>query len=242
MKSNSDRRWLLVVYRPTTLFSLRITNSTSSGGKTLVVPTPYAIKLAMLDAAFRIGYEDLARDIFDSIASVDIRIQPPEHLTVNHTFIKVKRQPKNPTPELPFIPSISFRDFCFYRGDMTLALDSTKMNEDEIEKIVKVLAHINYFGKRGSFFQFIKTDQVTKLPPHFTVQMGNLEQEGGQLYDIVQLLDDIGETRKKDDLFEAVNSYSAKPITLGKQRVLAPTVIPYRLQRTTNRYDYYVRK
>ena len=46
-------RWLIAAYRPVTLFSLRMTHATSKGGKTLVVPTPYSIKMALLDACFR---------------------------------------------------------------------------------------------------------------------------------------------------------------------------------------------
>ena len=50
---SSTSRWLIAAYRPVTLFSLRMTHATSKGGKTLVVPTPYSIKMALLDACFR---------------------------------------------------------------------------------------------------------------------------------------------------------------------------------------------
>jgi hypothetical protein len=51
-------RWLIAEYQPTALFSLKISSATSSVGKTLVVPTPYSIKMALVDAAFRTGLTD----------------------------------------------------------------------------------------------------------------------------------------------------------------------------------------
>src|ERR1700722_18200764 len=45
--------WLVAAYSPVTMFSLRMTHATSKGGKTLVVPTPYAVKMALLDVCFR---------------------------------------------------------------------------------------------------------------------------------------------------------------------------------------------
>src|SRR3972149_509738 len=51
-------RWLVAEYQPAALFSLKISLATSSVGKTLVVPTPYSIKMAFVDAAFRAGVPD----------------------------------------------------------------------------------------------------------------------------------------------------------------------------------------
>ena len=45
--------WLLAIYEATTLFSLKTSDATSSGGRTLLAPTPYAIKMGLLDAAYR---------------------------------------------------------------------------------------------------------------------------------------------------------------------------------------------
>src|SRR6185312_3026242 len=46
-------RWLVVEYQPTAMFSLKTSLATSSVGRTLVVPTPYSIKMGFVDAAFR---------------------------------------------------------------------------------------------------------------------------------------------------------------------------------------------
>jgi len=46
--------WMIARYLPVAPFSLKPAAATSSGGKTLLVITPYAIKMALLDVAIRI--------------------------------------------------------------------------------------------------------------------------------------------------------------------------------------------
>jgi len=97
-KAGSER-WLIASYRPTAMFSLRMTHATSKGGKTLLVPTPYAVKLALIDACFRLhasdeGYAHAAR-VYEMIKARKIRFCPPEHCVVQQTFIKIKQQEKN---------------------------------------------------------------------------------------------------------------------------------------------------
>ncbi|MEL6525291.1 MAG: hypothetical protein AAFQ07_06225, partial [Chloroflexota bacterium] len=41
--------WVIAEYEATALFSLKPANATSSGGRTLLVPTPFAIKMAILN-------------------------------------------------------------------------------------------------------------------------------------------------------------------------------------------------
>src|SRR5262245_16913059 len=91
--------WLIVEYQPTSLFSLKTSLATSSVGKTLLVPTPYSIKMAFVDAAFRAGLsDDECVDFLRSLVSVDVRIAPPESACVTHTFVKIRQEPKNVDP------------------------------------------------------------------------------------------------------------------------------------------------
>jgi len=75
------------------MFSLRSTYATSKGGKTLLVPTPYAVKLALIDACFRMysGFaaEAEARRIFDLIKAQPVRVRPPAECVVQNTFLRV---------------------------------------------------------------------------------------------------------------------------------------------------------
>lgn len=232
-------KWLIITYRPNSLFSLRMSHSTSSGGKTLFVPTPYAVKLAFVDAAFRKNGAILAEQVFDLIKNRDIRLCPPEHMTVNHTFIKIKREPKEKKPELPYISSIAFREFCFFQGDLQIAIYVDALGEVEIEELIHMALHINYFGKRGSFFQFISYQLSDELSSGFTVPEDAL---GIDLdlshYGAIQFLDDLGDYAGKD-FFERINSYSNKTVELGKHRILKSHFIPYKVVSSTKDYTHY---
>ncbi len=41
--------WLHCSYEPVSLYSLKLSAATSSGGKTLLAPSPYAVKMALLE-------------------------------------------------------------------------------------------------------------------------------------------------------------------------------------------------
>ena len=47
--------WLVSEYEASALFTLKPATATASGGKTLLVPTPFAIKMALLDVACRLA-------------------------------------------------------------------------------------------------------------------------------------------------------------------------------------------
>src|SRR5439155_12526218 len=69
----------------------------SSVGKTLLVPTPYSIKMAFVDAAFRSGLGDKeCEDLLESLIDVDLRVAPPHVACVTHTFLKVRQRARAP--------------------------------------------------------------------------------------------------------------------------------------------------
>jgi hypothetical protein len=110
-------RWLVVAYEPTALFSLKISLATSSVGKTLVVPTPYSIKMALVDAAFRVGIADTECSAFlKALVDMQVRMRPPEVSVVTHTFLKIRQESRDGNPMRPYIANIGYREFAFHRG------------------------------------------------------------------------------------------------------------------------------
>ena len=115
---NTDlHSWVIAAYRPVTLFSLRMTHATNKGGKTLVVPTPYAVKMAFLDACFR-QYPpkealDVAHRTFDFLKRRSVYVRPPKHCVVNNTFVKVLDWSREPSSG-PFRNTIAYREFAFF--------------------------------------------------------------------------------------------------------------------------------
>jgi hypothetical protein len=91
-------RWLVAEYHPTSLFSLKTSQATSSVGVSLVIPTPYSIKMALVDAAFRAGLDhEQDYDAFlRSMVKVELRIGPAPVAVVTNTFLKVRQEIKSP--------------------------------------------------------------------------------------------------------------------------------------------------
>jgi len=233
-------QWLLVRYLPTTLFSLRMTHATSKGGKTLLVPTPYAVKLAFIDASFRIGDRDLAVTVLHWLKDREVRFRPPEHCVVLNTFIKIKQE-KRGAPRGIYESTIAYREFCYYRGELTIAIGVGGLEAKQIEMIKKVAVHINYLGKRGSFMQFIGADDVDILPEGFTHPLHDPMLRPG-LYAKSSLLDDFGKDAFTDkNLFDRISTYGKGAVSLGKHRILVPTLLPYRLVQSSRGFSQYRR-
>ncbi|OPY55381.1 MAG: hypothetical protein A4E49_00448 [Methanosaeta sp. PtaU1.Bin112] len=232
-----SQEWLVLEYLPTSLFSLKISTASNKGGKTLFVPTPYSIKLAFIDAAFRIGGEELAKDIFNSIKRCDIRFSPSDRLYVLNTFIKILDESREETSD-PYQSTIAYREFCYFQGMLEIALSLENCSSGIQEKLTEIAAHINYFGKRGGFFQYIKSRTISDLPLGFTVKAtdikGNIHD-----YEVVQPLDDLGELNSKD-LFDRINTFSDKKIERGKHRIFVLTYLPYKMEKSSTNYTAYV--
>ena len=84
--------WLKASYQPTTLFSLRPSWATSSGGKSLLLPSPYALKLAVLDVALRTSGHAPGKAAWPWIRDLQIGVQLPRQLVVTNLFAKILRQ------------------------------------------------------------------------------------------------------------------------------------------------------
>lgn len=239
--------WLVAGYRPVTLFSLRMTHATSKGGKTLVVPTPYSVKMALLDACFRrfssADAFEWARRMFDCLKRREIHMRPPKHCVVNNTFIKVLDWSRE-SGDGPFKNTIAYREFAFFGGDeLLLALEATDLGEEDLAVLEQLLAHVNGLGKRGGFWQFVGVTRVEgDLPFGFTVPRPRAKFEQIATYALTEALDDFGERLFSDgDGFERVSTYGAGSVRLGEHRALTATAIPYRRRSASRHFTWYER-
>lgn len=240
-------QWLVAAYRPVSMFSLRMTHATSKGGKTLVVPTPYVLKMALLDACFRrFGTEeaaDWAHRVFDWIKWREFCVRPPKRCVVNNTFVKVLDWSRE-AADGPFRNTIVYREFAFFEGDdMLVAVAAAGLGGDERRTIEELFAHINSLGKRGGFWQFIGTEIIEgKLPYGFTVPRVEASNDQITKYAMTLALDDFGEALcLASDGFERVSTYGSGTIRLGEHRVLTATAIPYYRHSASRHFTRYER-
>jgi hypothetical protein len=237
--SRSPDRWLVFRYRPVSLFSLKSSRATSTAGKTLLTPTPYAVKMAFLDAALRQGLTEDPDSLVRWLAGASVRIGVPEHACVTGTIQSIRQETRDVErkrkPSLsPYRASIGMREFVHYLGVISLGFDLDTCPPDLIGLLLFVAPAINYLGKRGSFLQYLGGTRQTELNATFTQPVegngGTIRTPGHRA-----VLDDFGNGAS----FDALNSFSPTGVQRGVHRRFVETIVPLEVHNTGPGFVHY---
>ncbi len=231
--------WLVAEYEPTAIFSLKASFATSSVGRTLVVATPYAVKMAFVDAAFRAGLSDLdCADFLRSLVRVEVRIAPPPTALVTHTFVKVRQESRADDPLRPYGSTIAYREVVHQRGAWQWAFDLGAGDQLLAERLGHVAPFVSYIGKRGSFVQFRRLFVASTLGSEFTqVVLKHTTWTPPPRAHILPL-DDFG---PEADL-ETLSSFTTKRPQRDRHRRFLDTIIPLGLVNTGPGFTEYRRE
>ncbi|HML22997.1 MAG TPA: hypothetical protein PKD09_15195 [Aggregatilinea sp.] len=210
--------WIVVDYEPVAAFGLRPSNTTSSGGKSLLVPTPYAIKMALLDRLIRYGGLDYGVDRFPLVRDLEIELHVPFAVAVNRTFQKVLRP--GGKGEI-WNQTIAQREYVFHAGSLSLAFGLA--DAAFTDEIVYMLPSINYFGRKGSFMQFVG-HRLLDDPPGTAQGYIDLCHPTETLgFGFLQRMDNM----RSDATFEDVSVYGSPRSDGG--RISYNVILPYQL-------------
>jgi hypothetical protein len=242
--------WLIGHYHPVALFSLRPTNATTSGGKTLISPTAFAIKMALLSACIQtVGIEE-GKQRFPVIRDLRIALALPENVVVVQSFAKIQREASfkgkkedrsaweaaqiaNGT--YPFQPTIAYRELVQFGGPLQIAVAT---NQGALpEWLAGALISINYLGKRGGFLQIAGQPHIAEALASSDFTEITADSTTFAINGTLQMLDDCGKTMT----FAHADIYDPKRIGLDKERVLRQVVLPYRLAQSSRGYSRYER-
>jgi hypothetical protein len=232
--------WLIADYQPVSLFSLKNSLATSSGGKSLLVPTPYAFKMALLDAACRVWGVSRAEAFWPTLRDLAVAVRLPERAVVTNLFAKIlkprRSQPGPGAPDAgPLGRTIAFREYVWAEGNLSIALEVEK---DDLSRITDLLLQISYLGKRGGFVQLLQPPQmIEELPERFILLNPAEDRSTFDSRGLMQMLDDCSPKMT----FEHANIYSSKRVRVGMERVLHHVVLPYQLTRSSKSYSLYER-
>lgn len=223
--------WLKATYQPTTLFSLRPSWATSTGGKSLLLPSPYAFKLAILDVALRTSGYELGETAWPWIRDLQIGVQLPSQIVVTNLFAKILKLRRNPAKPGsadagPFQKTIGYREYVYHPEPIQLAIG---VGDGDVAQLADWLMQINYLGKRGGFVQLLEIPERIENEDDFiqlTAESPQFPKAG-----IIQQLDDCDPRMK----FAHVDIYNKKrPLRLTRHIIL-----PYRLTKSSRSYSLY---
>lgn len=254
--------WLVADYHPVSFFSLRPAHATTSGGQTLLAPTAFALKMALLSASIQTAGLAEGQRRFPAIRDLRLAVRPPDSITVMKSFAKIRRPIRLGPAETrdqeiadalerghyPFAPTIAYRELVQFGNPLeTPSLNllriacATGDGADPSVWLADTLLAINYLGKRGGFLQIVAPPATALATASADVPEGFTELTADSaafdLRGTLQMLDDCGPSMT----FEHANIYDKKRITLGKERVLRHVVLPYRLARSSRGYSLYER-
>jgi hypothetical protein len=243
--------WLVQTYLPVSFFSLRPANATASGGRSLITPTAFSIKMALLSVSIQQAGLDAGKARFAAIRDLQIALALPEHIVLVKSFAKVRRPAEfkdaakrdekiaelSEKGQYPFQSTIAYRELVQFSGSIAVAV--TMPNGGMLDWLGSALLGINYLGKRGSFLQPASQSSVTDTLPESYTTITRDSADGGSIAfnGTLQVLDDCGTSMT----FDHANIYNSKRITLGKERVLRHVVLPYRLAQSSRGYSRYQR-
>lgn len=236
--------WLEATYQPTTLFSLRPSWATSTGGKSLLLPSPYAIKMALLDVALITSGQDAGKKAWPWLSTLSIAIDLPSQIVVTNLFSRILRQKEIKSKasekdaaiskaqeqmQWPYQNTIAFREYVYYAEPLRLAFGLEQT--EQADQLRNWLCQINYLGKRGGFVQLLTPPTIL---PDCEVFLSLTEEQttfapGG----VIQQLDDCGPKMT----FAQADIYDSK----SANRQVRHIVIPYRLTKSSKSYSLYDR-
>jgi hypothetical protein len=231
--------WLVFQYAPVSLFSLKSSRATSTSGKTLLIPTPYAVKMAFLDAALRHGLAEDPDQLVRWLTRASLRLGVPQHACVTGTIQSIRQETRDVErkrdPDLPpYRASIAMREFVHYHGSIRLAFDLSTCSSELIAFLLQIAPAISYLGKRGSFIQYLGGTRQVELDETFTQPV---DQLGAELpaWGHRVALDDFGVKAS----FAALNSFAATEVRRGIDRRFVETIVPMEVQNVGPGFVHY---
>jgi hypothetical protein len=246
--------WAIAVYHQVSMFSLKPADATSTGGRSLLVPTPFSIKMALLDAALRLYGVETGSTYFPLIRDLRVAISPPPRIVANNCFVRIHKPRREKggqqssggdeveeESEGPFIRSVAFREYVQYSGPLGLAVEVDTQEAGRI--LLALLIQVTCLGKRGSLFQLDSPPWLQEQLPigqgylrlDLDIQVSGFPESTGE--QILQILDDCSSKLT----FQQANAYSGEALTRGRDRILRQVVLPYRLARSSRGFSLYQR-
>ena len=245
--------WLEIIYKPTSLFSLKLSGSTNSAGKSLPCPSPYAVKMALLNAIITYNSLENAKKQFNLIRDLDLSFSLPKSFVINNCMIRINKIKRNEFSRKekeklrsdgfskddikkmeikrrisdPFQSVVAFREYIYLSDSIYIAIDIANMSDVTVQFLQKWFAQINYFGKKGCFFQ-LSDFNVTESLSNKYIKIFNKSFQPGIMFP----MDDID----KNAEFKNMDNYNSKA---KAKRIEKVYIFSYRQVEANKNYTFF---
>lgn len=233
--------YLVAKFSPVSLFSLRESDATNVVASTYLHPSPFCIKMTLVSLFLQVYGKDGVEEWVSYLKKLPVYIKGSSKIVVNNTMIKIRKLNDKAKKEdkdagVNINSTVSYREFAYLDDPIEVAFGTNIDRFSQYETTLKhLLLHVNYFGNRGSFFQWKEFYRLDcDLPTDFTRPLDNT-------FDIRQL----GLLKKMDDFadgvsFNTLNIYSDAKKT--NNRLTNVFVLPYEKKYSTRSYTFYERR
>ena len=196
-------QWVKLTVHFPSFFSYRIPDYSSQYALSVPLPSPSAIKLAVVSTAIRAtGNVAEGERVFYAVRDADVRINPPKQIAINSFLIKRLKKKKN---EPGFENTFGVREYVFFPDDFDLFIGC-----DDADIAIKYSAMLRYLGS-GDSILYVRHVEQTEKPPKSAIKAITdkefVEAISKESY-VVYPVKDISKKAK----FEQINPYSGKSI------------------------------
>jgi hypothetical protein len=219
--------WLRADYEFPSTFSYRMPDVSSQFAIGVPIPSPAAVKLALVDTAIRwSGNVSEGRRIFDVIKTARVCVVPPPRMVRFRAFIKRLKPPHSSAgPGAPTVESTGVRDYFLLDGPLSVFIEVPQSNANDI---VWLLQRIRRFGTSDSVCWCEEVREEAPSAALCPQKFSNLSNAQEGL--VVRLLDLSQESR-----FDGFNPFGGRVQQAKLEKDIY--VIPLRVQRSGETWE-----
>jgi len=194
-------QWVKITLHFPSFFSYRIPDYSSQYALSVPLPSPSAVKLALVSTAIRTtGNVAEGERVFYTVRDADIRIAPPKQIAINSFLIKRLKKKKN---KPGFENTFGVREYVFFPDDINLFVGC-----NDVDVLITYSRMLRYLGS-GDSAVYVRGVKPAEQPPESAIKAITDEEFAKVISDGAYAVYPVKDISKKVK-FEQVNPYSGK--------------------------------
>ncbi len=144
----SNLSWIAAEYHFPSTYSIRVPGSSMTNVKVMPAPGPGTVRLAMIRVGIELfGITKTREVLFPYICSSELRVYPPERVSISPHLIKVYKPASDKDGHIRYQEGLAVREFAHAEGNMTVFM---KVSMKHIDALKTILENIGYWGQASS--------------------------------------------------------------------------------------------